>query len=593
MNRRDFVKVAACTAVSPALASPSGASDQQRWLAIAESLKPRLNPTPVLPTGIVRMAADSAAFLRWRVERLSSAGALSQRLLRRGDTAVIDFGRHLAGHFAFSLAGEGRGIDSPARLKLTFGEVPAEVAQPLDPYQGDLSRAWLQDEVINIDVLPAAIEMPRRYAFRYLKLEIVDTSPNYAARIVRMNATALSSAGAEPPPLPETVPPLLRQIDTVSIATLRDCMQTVFEDGPKRDRRLWIGDLRLQALTNYATFRANDLVKRCLYLFAAFPREDGLLCACVFEDPRPHRGHEYIIDYAALYAAAVLDYAQATGDWSTAVDLWPVVRKQMELLSACVGPDGVFAAPPHSWVFIDWSDALDRTAAMHAVFVFSLRQAQELARHCGAESDAAKFAELIARMTAAARGAFRDPSRKVFVSGPKRQVSWASQAWMGLSGIATHEEAVEAFRAVASQADAVRPVAPYLYHYVAEAMLRCGLKREAQELVEAYWGGMVKAGADTFWEVYDQLNPDLSPYGSTLVNSYCHAWSCTPAYLLRSLGLAGGGAACLPNEEKGTLPNPRLRRLTAVFARPGEPGGTRTRDPVLKRHMLYHLSYRP
>src|ERR1035441_5221884 len=27
--------------------------------------------------------------------------------------------------------------------------------------------------------------------------------------------------------------------------------------------------------------------------------------------------------------------------------------------------------------------------------------------------------------------------------------------------------------------------------------------------------------------------------------------------------------------------------------RTGEPGGTRTRDPVLKRHMLYHLSYRP
>src|ERR1022692_1016169 len=25
----------------------------------------------------------------------------------------------------------------------------------------------------------------------------------------------------------------------------------------------------------------------------------------------------------------------------------------------------------------------------------------------------------------------------------------------------------------------------------------------------------------------------------------------------------------------------------------GEPGGTRTRDPVLKRHLLYHLSYRP
>ena len=42
-------------------------------------------------------------------------------------------------------------------------------------------------------------------------------------------------------------------LDRVSQRTLRDCMQTVFEDGPKRDRRLWLGDLRLQALANYAT----------------------------------------------------------------------------------------------------------------------------------------------------------------------------------------------------------------------------------------------------------------------------------------------------------------------------------------------------
>ena len=27
-------------------------------------------------------------------------------------------------------------------------------------------------------------------------------------------------------------------------------MQDVFEDGPKRDRRLWLGDLRLEALAN-------------------------------------------------------------------------------------------------------------------------------------------------------------------------------------------------------------------------------------------------------------------------------------------------------------------------------------------------------
>ena len=32
---------------------------------------------------------------------------------------------------------------------------------------------------------------------------------------------------------------------------------------------------------------------------------------------------------------------------------------------------------------------------------------------------------------------------------------------------------------------------------------------------------------------YNPSNPDESPYGSPIVNSYCHAWSCSPAYFLR------------------------------------------------------------
>jgi hypothetical protein len=48
---------------------------------------------------------------------------------------------------------------------------------------------------------------------------------------------------------------------------------------------------------------------------------------------------------------------------------------------------------------------------------------------------------------------------------------------------------------------------------------------------------MVQAGADTFWEVYKPSDPDLSPYQSLLANSYCHAWSCTPAYFFRGRGL--------------------------------------------------------
>ena len=48
-----------------------------------------------------------------------------------------------------------------------------------------------------------------------------------------------------------------------------------------------LGDLRLQALANYESFKQNDLVKRCLYLFGAMTTEDGRISANVFTKPYP------------------------------------------------------------------------------------------------------------------------------------------------------------------------------------------------------------------------------------------------------------------------------------------------------------------
>ena len=56
---------------------------------------------------------------------------------------------------------------------------------------------------------------------------------------------------------------------------------------------------------------------------------------------------------------------------------------------------------------------------------------------------------------------------------------------------------------------------------------------KSAQMLRTYWGGMANEGADTFWELYNPDNPNESPYGGTIVLSYCHAWSCAPAYFLR------------------------------------------------------------
>ena len=549
MKRRDLLLAAGLSPLMPvrsfAKARPSPAerpeavpSGTGQFVAVAESLKPALRETLQPPRLLVRPVADPSSALRWRMEAEAPVEALAERVLKKGDVFTLDFGGHRTGYLSFRLEGVGRGVDAPVRLRFTFGEVPTDVAEPFYPYKGGLSSAWLPDEVINVDYLPQDVRLPRRYAFRYVKLEVLDTSPNFGVQIKDIRAHAVTSADATLPPLPAGVPEDLRRIDAVAAATLRDCMQTTFEDGPRRDQRLWTGDLRVQALTNYATFNNTALVKRSLYLLAAFPREDGSIPACVFEKPFPFQGHEYIADYAVLYGVAILEYVRATGDIAAGRELWPTVKRQLELVGRYVTPGGLFADPGGVWIFIDWNDALDRTASMHGVLLYAYRQAMELARLLGLEREAAAYPERIERMTAAARAEFYDPRRKVFVSGPKRQVSMASQAWLAIAGVPSKAQGATALAAAIKMPDVVRARTPYLNHYVVDALLLSDLRREALELVRSYWGGMVTAGADTFWEAYAPDEPLLSPYGDHHINSYCHAWSCTPSYFIRSRGLA-------------------------------------------------------
>jgi alpha-L-rhamnosidase len=536
-----LVSAVAAWATQTAAAGGIGSTAEQRrrWVEVAESLKPTLHETVQEPVSVVRPVADPAVYLRWRMEVESPGADLSKRLLKKGDVFILDFGGHRTGNFGFRLVGDGVSVDAPARLKLTFGEVPGDVAEPLFPYHGQLSSSWLPEEIITVDYLPQVVRMPRRHAFRYVKVEVVDTSPNFGVRFFDAHAYALSSANGEPAALPASAPAWVKRVDEVSRATLRDCMQTTFEDGPRRDQRLWIGDLRLQARASYVTYPNHALVKRCLYLFAGLPREsDGLLPACVFEKPTPSTTGTFIVDYAALYGAIVLDYVRATKDVAAARELWPVAHRQMKILLEYVDANGLFQTPKGYWAFIDWNMKLDRTAAMQGLMIYAGRQLVELARMTGNAADVVEYPALLDKMSAAGYVAYYDKAQKVCVSGPERQVSWASQAWMTLGGLLPKDEAAGALRrGVIEDTTSVQPSTAYLYHHVAEAMVQCGMRAEAMTLIEQYWGGMVEDWADTFWEAFDPKDSTFSPYGDVHINSFCHAWSCTPTWFFRSPGL--------------------------------------------------------
>ncbi|KAJ6470702.1 hypothetical protein DFH09DRAFT_1344353 [Mycena vulgaris] len=218
-------------------------------------------------------------------------------------------------------------------------------------------------------------------------------------------------------------------------------------------------DLRLQPLANYAIFAHFVLVKHCLYLFAAVPRTNASLPACRTSTPDTHR----------------------------------FVGVRMS-----------------TWKFCDWAEELHTDASMHGVVLLAYKKLNALAAQLFPDAPP-PFAGNVTRMMAGAAGFLREEEGQepLFVSGPDTQVSWASAAWLSLSNELHVPLAKRALLATLAHPAAVRPLTPYCFHHVAEALAAMGAERECVALVREYWGGML--AADTFGECFDPLDARRSP----------------------------------------------------------------------------------
>ena len=455
--------------------------------------------------------------------------------LKKDDSIILDFEDHYVGYLTLDLGYEGAHPDSPVLLRIRFAEREIELFEDASEYKGWVSPAWIEEELIHVDIVPSVVELDRRYSFRYVRIEVVDISSRFSLRVNDAAITAVSSAPDEALLPYYSSDELDMEIDRVAVKTLHDCMQTVFEDGPKRDRRLWIGDLRIQALVNYVTYNMNDMVKSNLYLFGALTQEDGRVGACIFLDPKPEVDDTNMFDYSLFFIVILRDYYKKTGDKKAVLDLFDVCKRQIELARQCLDERFVIRdSDVLGWCFVDWNLALNKQASAQGIFMYALEAAIELAQCVGDVLAEEEYAQLYLKLKEASNRFLYDVEKKLYVSGAESQISFASQIWMVLGGAMEGKAAERLFDRMEACPEAVTMVTPYMYHNYIDALIKIGKKDVAHRKMSKYWGGMVANSADTFWELYNPENPNESPYGGTIVNSYCHAWSCGPAYFLRT-----------------------------------------------------------
>ncbi|MGM0213671.1 alpha-L-rhamnosidase-related protein [Enterococcus sp. AZ109] len=506
----------------------------EKLLAKAQSNTPDLIQTTITPAAIAEIVADEKSVNGFKsVVSDKHIANLADYTLGRDESMVLDLGDHYVGKFSVDIDSVGSPMDAPLYIRLKFAEIPAEISAESADYDGWLSRSWIQEEFVHIDVLPMTLEMPRRYSCRYIELSVIDTSPKWKASFSNPKFVAESSVSMDQLPKPVIKDKELEAIYNISVKTLQDCMQTVFEDGPKRDRRLWIGDLRLQALANYYTFDDLALTKRCLYLFGGMTTEEGKIPANVFTAPKLTPDDTFLFDYSLFFATILFDYVEHTQDQEVLQDLYPAAKKEIDLALQQVDEQGRLVLTEDWPVFIDWSNEFDKATAGQAVMIYALKRFIQLAEKMN-DAKLTHYQEVCDQLASFAKTALYNEEKQQFIIETSGEMNVASQVWMVLAEVMdedTNKKIMET--TVAEQFPITGIATPYMYHHVVEALFVAGLSDAAVQLMKDYWGTMIEMGADTFWEAFKPEEPNFSPYGSPIISSYCHAWSCTPAYLIK------------------------------------------------------------
>ena len=149
------------------------------------------------------------------------------------------------------------------------------------------------------------------------------------------------------------------------------------------------------------------------------------------------------------------------------------------------------------------------------------------------------YHQMLEKLIDFSKQALFDNKRKQFVVEETNEVNLASQVWMVLAEVFDSNKNKKIMQETIKQHFPITGIAtPYMYHHIVEALFMADCQEEAIRLMKDYWGKMIDLGADTFWEAFKPEDLDFSPYGSPILNSYCHAWSCTPAYLIGKYLLA-------------------------------------------------------
>ncbi len=323
----------------------------------------------------------------------------------------------------------------------------------------------------------------------------------------------------------------LEQIYEISARTLKLCMEDTFTDCPLYEQTHWVGDARNEALFNFSTFGAQDIVKRCIRLTAQ-SLERYPIAGCQV----PSCWDTLLPAWSFLWGISVWDYYQYSGDREFLKELWPAVMQNLHGAESLLDERGLFSGS--FWNMFDWSGIDDRHATVlhNSMFVVgAIDAALEMAKVLAKRSESKWLADFRRRLAGSieacwdgTKNAYPDSILEDGTPSPSTSVHTSFLAL--LYNLLPPERVEIALRNTLQPPEGmVRVGSPFAILYQYEALEKAGLLDAILASIYQNYLPMLEEGATTVWEVFSTSNDRPSGFPT---RSHCHAWSSAPLTFL-------------------------------------------------------------
>ena len=433
-----------------------------------------------------------------------------------GNTAAVllDLGSEING--GVQITARKGNIREGLHMKLRFGESVAEAMASLS-VKGACNDHSVRDMDIILPWNSSSIFGRTGYRFLYLEL----TESNSYIEIISIHGTFsyrdIPYIGSF-----KCDDPLINKIYDTCAYTVHLNMQNMLLDGIKRDRLVWIGDMYPEILAIRSIFGYNSIVDECLN---TIPKTF----------PLPNWPNN-MTTYGMWYILILWDWFLQNGKIDLIENLcnyWKPLLLQLISLIHENSSELLNENEFNRGYFLDWpTNGTAAKAGIYALLVLTLEAGSHL---CNAVKDPSTADLCISKSKLLKRCCLSHNNKKQII------------ALMHMSDMPVDGNTAELLTN-----DGGHGMSTFMSYFILKAAADTSGIEKALQMLREYYGGMLKAGATTFWEDFDL---DWLKEGASIDrvlekdeydihgdngrfcycgfrHSLCHGWSAGPAAFL-------------------------------------------------------------